>query len=481
MTMKTLLRFVSAAALALLLSPASAPAQRVPLHVPFFGAQPVVTGPVDARFFGTYCQPKAQKFCKSIPVLPDPCSTVSDLKINLDHLVTSDGAVLSGGGRFRLDGKAGTVALAGSVAGLGRARFMASVPGLGMQTGDATLDSRGLELHATAQGRTLILRKDACGNNAPQVTLTTVGGPEFRFGETVLLVAQIVDEDTTFPPGRIVFTSAHQGGIIPGVPTAGGRSLFTSALRPGLHHVTVAVTDSGGLTGTGILDVRIVDHPPETPVIFLPAEGATLAAGAPVLLQGHADDPDTGFLPDSALAWSAQFVSGGPFVPLGTGSELVQSFAAPADPVRLRLTATDPSGGGTSQVERTVRVLAGSGDAPPLVAIREPDRLSVNGSIVRGYFPTDTAHFVASAFDLEDSPGDLQLRWTFTALTGPDGTPDPSPSIPNPAPVTGSLTADVPFPVTATTFYRVTFEATDSAGNTSTDSVEIFVNSSVIL
>ena len=77
--------------------------------------------------------------------------------------------------------------------------------------------------------------------------------------------------------------------------------------------------------------------------------------------------------------------------------------------------------------------------------------------------------------------GDLELRWTFIALTGLDGAPDPAPPVPNPGPVTGSLTADVDFPPGGTIFYRVVFEATDSAGQTTSDSIQIAVSSVILL
>jgi len=53
--------------------------------------------------------------------------------------------------------------------------------------------------------------------------------------------------------------------------------------------------------------------------------------------------------------------------------------------------------------------------------------------------------------------------------------------VPNPDPVTGSLTADVDFPPGGTIFYRVVFEATDSAGQTTSDSVQIVVSSNILL
>ena len=314
-------------------------------------------GPADPRFFGTYCQPRSQDFCKSIPFLPDPCVTLSGARISLDHLEVPAGGTIRGGGTFRLDGKPGSLAVAGSVTGLGRARLAGTIPALGdgnmRQQGTATLSSDGLELRASVQNRTVVLRKDACGNEAPAVTLAVPSGPAFAFGQPVFFDGRVIDEDTSFPLERMVFRSSRQSPM-PGFLSAAGQTpgFVAVGLAPGEHRVTLTVTDSGGLTGRASVRVTIIDRPPETPVIFLPGSGATLAAGAPVLLQGQAHDPDTGFLADAFLGWSAQLAPGGPFVPLGAGRETAAVFASPADPVTIRLTATSTAGGGQSSRSR---------------------------------------------------------------------------------------------------------------------------------
>ena len=48
--------------------------------------RPEPIGPTDLRFFGTFCLPAPREFCKSVPVLPDPCRTLSSLRVQLDHL-----------------------------------------------------------------------------------------------------------------------------------------------------------------------------------------------------------------------------------------------------------------------------------------------------------------------------------------------------------------------------------------------------------
>jgi hypothetical protein len=318
------------------------------------------------------------------------------------------------------------------------------------------------------------VRKDACGNNPPQVGVVAPFGPSFPFGQSVMLAGQITDEDTQFPVERLVFTSDRQG-LIPGTRTAGGRTLFTTALVPGNHRVTLTVTDSGGLAGQGSLDISILNRPPDVPKIIQPGANANLAAGSPILLRGTGFDPDSGQLPPSALSWSAQLTPGGPFVALGSGNELTHVFATPADPVLIRLTASD-STAQQAHAERQVKIVTGTGNAAPNVAIRQPDPLSQNGLLVGGAQAGLQTHFLGDAWDVEDTPSDLQLRWEFTAIESLGGPPDPTPAVPNPAPVTGTLAPAVVFPVGGPEqLYRVTFTATDSGGLSNSESVEIYV------
>ncbi len=436
-----------------------------------------ITGPVDLRFFGTFCQPAPKKFCKSIPILPDPCVTLRDLRLRLDHLTEPTGGMLRGGGGFVLDGEGGTLTVAGAVTGWGQARFAAAAPGLGMQQGGATLSADGLELLAAVQDRTIVLRKDTCGNGYPRVSLRAPFGPTFPFGQSVMLASEVEDEDTDFPDERVVFTSDRQGLL--GGYRPHSRTLMTTALQPGGHRVTVTVTDSGGLAGQASLALTIVNRPPEAVRIVLPVAGAALVAEAPVLLRGTALDPDTGFLSGGALAWSAQDVPGGPYAPLGSGTEVVTVFAEPVDPLRLRLTATDGAGSQAS-VEQLVRVVESTGNAPPVVAIVEPDPTQSSGTVVGGAYSGEPKHLRAIAWDAEDAPEDLDLRWEFAALEGLGGPPDPTPPVPNPAPILGTLAADVTFDVVGDLYYRITFSATDSGGAASSESVEIKATSTII-
>jgi hypothetical protein len=435
--------------------------------------------PQDARFFGDYCLAAPKQFCKSVFLLPDPCVTLSKVRAHVDHLVLVNGGTVRGSGTLTIGGKEGVLALSGSVRRRGRVRMVAVVPGLGQQRADATLSADGLALSTSVQNRSLTLRKDACGNNAPAVTLQAPTGP-VPFAQSIMLSGTVTDEDpiASFPVERMVFTSNIQGKLSGWRPTP--RTLATSTLFPGNHRITLTVTDSGGLTGTAQADVTIVNRPPATPIIYLPTEGANLVAGGETLLKGTALDPDTGVLGGSSLLWSAQLTPGGAFVPLGTGSERPATFATAADPVRVRLTATDSSGT-SATAERTVHVAANTGNTPPVVVINVPDRNELSGPVAAGYPGGTPVSFLATAWDSETLPADLQVRWQFQALASLDGPVDSAPPLPNPADVTQTLAPSVSFPAVTDRYYRVTVTATDAAGLKSTDSVVIRITTLVIL
>lgn len=443
-------------------------------------APPRIEGPIDTRFFGNFCQPAPKTFCKSIPVLPDPCVTLSNTRIHLDHITTPSGGQLAGHGTFRLDGEAGAVSLAGRTVGrvrflsleLSGARLVATAPGLGSMTGFATISDDGVSLSTQVQGRTVVLRKDACGNNPPSVGVSALSGPSFPYGTTVHLLGAISDEDTSFPVERMVYRSNVQG-VLQGWRFGGGRNLSISTLVPGPHRITFTVTDSGGLTRSSFVDIHILNRPPNRPMIFLPAEGASLVAGAPFLLQGTAFDPDTGRLSGSALRWSAQHFPGGPYVTLGNGTELVAVIPTSLDQVRIRLTATD-STGLTAFAEHTVSVALSGSNSPPIVVIRNPDRTWVNGGVVAGLYSFEPFTLLGAASDAEDALGDLEIEWHLVAITDVGGAVIPMPPVPNPAPITGTLNPTFNFHPQAEGYYRVILRVTDSEGLTSTDSIDVW-------
>jgi hypothetical protein len=432
--------------------------------------------PRDPRFFGNYCLAAPREFCKSIPVIPDPCVTVNSVRTRFDYFEFPAGSAVSGQGEAVIDGKRTVFVLAGTVTSPGRLKAVTVAHEIGEQRGELRLSEDGLALTTSVRNQTITLRKDACGNNPPQVTLSAVSGPNFNFGQSVMLAAQITDEDTEIPANRVGFSSDRQG-VLPGWRPA-PRTLVTTVLEPGPHLITVSVTDSGGLTTRATTALTVVNRPPNAPAIFLPVEGASLIAGGSTLLKGSATDPDTGALPGNQLSWSAQLAPNAPFTPLGTGRELPAVFSAPNPSLRLRLTARD-SGGAEASTERVVRVLPNTGNTPPVPLITSPDRNQFTGTIQGSAFAGTPSSYLATVWDQESAPPDLQIRWTFTLLRA-DGTPDTAPPAPNPAPITGTLAPSVVYPAVGARVYRVTLTVTDPGGLSTSDSVDILVTSAVI-
>lgn len=52
---------------------------------------PELRGPIDDRFFGTFCQTVGKRFCKDVDWAPDPCAEVDSMAIHLDHVLTATG------------------------------------------------------------------------------------------------------------------------------------------------------------------------------------------------------------------------------------------------------------------------------------------------------------------------------------------------------------------------------------------------------
>lgn len=434
-----------------------------------FGFVPTVDGPTDNRFFGTYCLEAARRFCKDVRLFPDPCVTLSSLRVQVDHVATSGGSRLVGRGALEIDGERGGLTVAGAVTERGAAHVAAHVPGLGVQRGEVSLSADGLELTASAVGETLTLRKDACGNEPPRVELAAPGGPEFEHREPVTLGAEVTDEDEAFPLDRLIFSSNRQG-VLTGTRLRGGRTLITSALATGEHRVTLFVIDSGGLIGSGSTVVRIVNQPP-TASILAPSSGSAVQSTAPVLLRGRGTDREDGFLSGARFTWEIEPAPDAGFVPVGGGNPIAVTFPEPAPAARARLTVRDAAGQTDSDTV-TLRVAEFGGNATPAVAIEQPPQL-FDQRFALVAIAGESIRFEATAADLEDPVDELELRWEFFALDG--DRIDPNPRVPNPPPVTGDLATDVAFANVGDVAYRAIFTATDRGGASASQNVEIFV------
>ena len=144
----------------------------------------------------------------------------------------------------------------------------------------------------------------------------------------------------------------------------GDGSATTTTTTPTTSHIyteantytaTLTARDGSGAEDTATVRIDAGNTPPE-PTIESPAPEKLFKVGEQIALQGSADDPQDGQLPDSALSWEVRQWHNGnhyhPFLNATTGNNLGITAPAPEDLLatgsgnylQIRLTATDSSG-----------------------------------------------------------------------------------------------------------------------------------------
>jgi hypothetical protein len=243
------------------------PASSLQLFPPAAASEVPVPAPREPRFFGTYCDTKPTPLCKTVKVTflgatvgsRKVCKTLSNVRVNVEHFDTPNGGLLTGGGRFELGDERGELILAGAVARTRRANVSARVPGTGSGRGAVLLSADGVEATVAALGERITVRKDACGNRVPVVSLTAESGSGVFQGNRACFRGRVTsDEDPAFPASRLVFLSDRDGGLAGATPLgARGERLCTTKLSVGFHRITFTATDSGGLEGRQTVTMRV--------------------------------------------------------------------------------------------------------------------------------------------------------------------------------------------------------------------------------
>jgi hypothetical protein len=465
----------------------------------------------DSRFFGTYCGDAPVEHCVTVKVkflgitvdTRTVCKTVNieDIKVKLNYRDTVKGGIVNGAGGAMVKGDEMAFVIAGVVVRHGKMKGSATVAGMDPQRGVAYLSGDGLALTIHAYGKIITIRKDQCGNDPPQVDITHFPSTPISYGQVHFFRGEVSDAEdlplptSEFEPDRLVWTY-DEGGLlvkspsglrastrlhhwiplIPQNPDSSSISDFVLPvleatehflpryLPPGEHVITFSATDSGGLSATDSVNITVVNTPPHTPTIFMPANGSTLTAGCETDFLGQAYDLEDGFISGTGLVWSSN-VDG----LLGSGTEMRTSLAAPGTHL-LRLTATD-SVAGSSFTENSISVQPSIAGCGPIARIVSPPYQEWKGAmaIVNGTRVT----FVGTAEDSEDPSDTLLLQWKRKPI---------SPAGPEETLGTGSVVNDVEFTaVGADRRYEITFTATDTDGNTARDKMTILVLSSPIL
>ncbi|MHC5066878.1 MAG: Ig-like domain-containing protein [Planctomycetota bacterium] len=154
----------------------------------------------------------------------------------------------------------------------GLVRGYLTVPGQHSGFADLHLSSDALSLRGSLQNEQLTLRKDACGNRPPSVTLISPQeGQSFPSGTTITLIGEVSDEDISIPLERMFFSS-HRDGPVGGSFIKGDKSmtLNTNSLSAGQHSISFIAIDSGGLTDSRTATITVTQQPPQPPEVAVP-------------------------------------------------------------------------------------------------------------------------------------------------------------------------------------------------------------------
>lgn len=438
--------------------------------LPTLGAElpkfPTKVRPKDPWYFGTFCDAEPVTRCKSLLGLPfgvdEVCVTLKNVRARIDYVDTNTGRLVGGGGPLTVDNNNTTFVMAGVVDASGTIQSSGRSMGYGEYSGPVQISSDGMEATIHIKNKEIPLRKDACGNRVPSVSITSpTEGMVLNYGEYFPFTARVADEDNTFPPARAFFES-DKDGVLAGYtfenphPSDFDITLFNNNLSPGEHQITFTAIDSGGLSASKTLKVSVTDDPPDRPEVMFNGNGrepTRVTARGAVLLEGKAFDPEEGFLDGESLTWRASLNGGHPVI-IGKGKRLITQFKEPGEAI-ITLTAVDRAGLETTSERRRITVDPFNGNTHPRVAIAMPNQSSSRGPLAAALYSGDVA-FRGIAEDTEDRTSDLNLRWHFEAIR-PAGAFAPA-DMTETAATKVSITPDVD------TIYRVTFSATDSGG-----------------
>ena len=228
--------------------------------------------------------------------------------------------------------------------------------------------------------------------NAPPVVNITAPttGSSFEFSDTIVFTATATDaEDGPLPNSAYEWTSDRNG------PIGTGPTFSTAALIPGLHLITLTVTDSDGAITTQTIQITAGNHPPVA-VIRSPRDGDKFLQGDTITFHGTANDLEDGPITAAgSLSWTSSQDG-----PLGTGTILNTASLSPGLH-EITLRATDSLG-----AWHEVRILITCGNTPPVATILkpEPSTLHETGAPII---------FNGSGSDAEDGVlPDASLVWT---------------------------------------------------------------------
>ncbi|MEM1085023.1 MAG: Ig-like domain-containing protein, partial [Verrucomicrobiota bacterium] len=273
-------------------------------------------------------------------------------------------------------------------------------------------------------------------NALPVVAVSSpVDSSTVNEGVSVTFTATATDFEDGSLAGSLAWTSSIDGGI------GAGMTFDSSALSPGNHVITAAVTDSDGGPGSDAINLTVNAKPVVS--ITSPTDGSTSLLGTSVSFAATANDAEDGDV-TASVSWASSLDGA-----IGSGASF-STTALTAGVHVLTATATDGAGlTGVASVTVTVT-------EPPVVTIISPADSSTSNE-------GDSVTFTATATDAEDGNVEASLSWS-SDVDGVIGTG-----------ATFNYAALTPGP------HVITATATDSGLATGSDSVSITVNAKPVV
>ncbi|MBK7949336.1 MAG: DUF1929 domain-containing protein [Deltaproteobacteria bacterium] len=226
-------------------------------------------------------------------------------------------------------------------------------------------------------------------NAAPSVAITSpVDGSTRTVGTPISLAANAHDPEDGDLTGSLTWTSSLDGAL------GSGGTLSIDTLSPGVHSLTVAVTDSFGLAGSDQISLTIAVNAPPTVTITAPADGSSATHGASTQLVATASDTEDGDLAAS-IAWTSSLDG-----PLGMGGALSISTLSLGSHTLTASVSDSRNESASAQAVLTVVQ-----NEVPILTITAPAQVTTSSQGV----PID---FSATALDPEEGELSASIAWS---------------------------------------------------------------------
>jgi hypothetical protein len=301
----------------------------------------------------------------------------------------------------------------------------------------------------------------ALGNAPPEVSIISPadGSSHSRGAENIGFIAEARDDEDGTP--TVTWTSSVDGEI------GAGTHVYRNDLSLGTHTITAAVTDSGGFSDSESVTITIVNDPPIVEITN-PEAGDEFFRAQTITLRGLSRDPNNlpvpySPLPDAQVEW---LIDG---TPVATGHDAsIPGGTLSVGTHTISFTGSDGELEDTDTI--TITINPNPANLPPDVRITSP----ANGS----FWPADAfdsgqgmrykqVTLVGQATDPEDGPlSGASLVWTDSVNGG----------APQTLGTGGSLTVRLYAPQCYGNTHDITLTATDSGGNSATDTIRVRVD-----